>query len=264
MKKTLILIPLFAYALLLSACAGGPKPLRDVPEGKKKILLVENFRNNSVDGKKWNPWSLGLASMIQEDLLAVGYFKIVSAEARVKALKEIAFTRSGLTQGEALRIGKLLGAQWILVGDYTVVGENMNINIKVIDASSSRLLASTRGEGGVKSFFKLAKNQSLNLMRKFRFDLNAQEIGILKRRVGTRNVTASLENFSGEGLLEQIRFLELQKKKPGANRSAIEARIERLRDEARRRFQYAVKEDPNYERAKNNLNKMALMLPSSI
>jgi hypothetical protein len=43
------------------------------PDDKKLILLVENFQNNSVDGAKWDPWKFGLATLIQDDLVQVGY-----------------------------------------------------------------------------------------------------------------------------------------------------------------------------------------------
>jgi len=259
-----IVYPCAIAALIFFNCSTGQKTLRSVPDEKKKVLLVENFKNNSIDGKKWEPWELGLPSMIQDDFFTIGYFKIVSAESRNKALAEMAFGESGLTETKYIELGKMLGAEWILFGDYIVMGDSMSISVKVIDVQTSGILASSKKIGSVNDFFTVTKNVSVALLQQFKYNLTSNEVSAIENRVETKKIHASLDNYYGEQLVTEIQALEMKKKKSGVNKAEIDRNIEELRNQAAYKFKSAVKEDPGYKRAKENLNKMTLMLPSSI
>jgi hypothetical protein len=138
------------------------------------------------------------------------------------------------------------------------------VSVKVLDVQTTRILASSKKVGKVNDFFAISKNVSLSLLQQFKFDLTNNEVSAIQNRVETRILNASLENYSGEKLVAEIQTLELQKKKSSSNKDKIDNEIKILKIQAAGKFKNAVKEDPDYKRAKENLNKMTLMLPSSI
>jgi len=260
----IVFIALYSFAFCLNSV---DQTLRKIPDNKKKVLLVETFQNNSTEKKKWEPWKLGLASMIQDDLVSIGYFKVVSTDARRKSLKEIAFQRSGVvnvSEEKQLQIGKMLGAEWMVLGNYMVQEKLMMINVRVVRIETNQTIASSKINGEVKDFFKLSKNVSVALLRQFKFNISGQEIAVISKRVETTSINASLKNYSGEQILEQIAFLKEKRKKKGVDVKEIDIQIEYLEKKARYRFETALGEDPAFQKAKSNLNKLTLMLPSSI
>ena len=265
MKIRITLLFMILSALCMPAGCSSQTTLRQIPDAKKKVIMVESFRNDSLDGKKYDPWKLGLSSMIQSDLTAVGYFRVVSPEARRLAFKEIAFSKSGLTEGESLELGRMLKARWILLGDYMVAGNGLSINVKVIEVETSKTLATAKSSGDVDSFFKVSQAVSLDLCRQFQFDLTSEEVAVITKLVDTNSVNASLNNYSGEQILDEIANLELKaKSSSGAEKERLEMKVRELRLIAKDRFKSAVDTDPNYRRAQENLNKMMMMFPSSI
>ena len=258
---------LVCSVLVSWVCASGPQPLRNVLDKDKKVLLVQNFKNATVDGAKWDPWKLGIPSLLQEDLLRVGYFRVISDDARRGAIDESALQRTGLTRDAVVRIGRLLGAQWILSGDFTVVGTDIRITVQVIDVATAEVVSAAADSGSASEFFSVAKGVSLRLIGSFKFNLTKAEVEIIQSRVETKNVDASLNNYSGEEYLRELKFLEYRKEhghlKPGEE-AQVDRRMAELRKLSRERFRRALDADPAYERARENLNKTTLMLPSSV
>lgn len=268
MKKLLVLLIFISGSFVISIaqtnCSSKSRVLRIVPEDKKKVLLIESFKNNSTEGKKWDPWRLGLSSMIQDDLVSVGYFKVISADARNKALKEIAFTRSGLTQDKVIDLGRMLGADWLFLGDFLVFQGTLNINVRVIETATARVIASSGKTGALNQFFNISKGASIALLGQFKFDLTENEVAVIKKQIETKNIEASLSNYSGEQLMRKVAVLEQQKKVQDANQKEIDQKINSIKAIAKNKFRNALNGDPDYKKAENNLNKMTLMLPSSI
>lgn len=253
-----------AVLLFASACSsGGLESIRRIPDEKKLVLLVESFQNNSVEGERWNPWKLGFPSLVQEDLVVSGYFRVVSEESRRKALGELAFQESGLTPESGMKTGKILGAQWILGGGFVVTGPEISAHTDLMEVESGRILATIRRTGPSAEFFSLCKQMSVELLKQLRLDFSEEDVRYLTQAVQTKDVDASLLNYEGEMTLRRIDEIRY-KKSIGKADGTAENEMRRLEKEARRRFRDAVEEDPNYQRARRNLQRLALMLPSSI
>ncbi len=256
-------LPLLPLTAFLTACTAGPESIRRIPDEKKLVLLVESFQNNSVEGAKWNPWKLGFASLVQEDLVVSGYFRVVSEESRRKALGEQAFQESGLTPETGMKTGKLLGAQWILAGGFVVAGPEISVHTDLMEVESGRVLATIRRTGASTEFFTLSKQMSIELLKQLRLDFSEEDVRYLTQSVETKDVDASLLNYEGEMALRRIDEIRY-KKAIGRADTTADVEVRRLEKEARRRFRDAVEEDPDYRRARQNLQRLALMLPSSI
>lgn len=255
----LLIIPAILYQ---AECSSYPSTLRKIPDSQKVVLLIENFHNSSIEGSRWTPWQLGLPSLMENDLLLTGYFQVVSDESRRQALKELALGQSGLVETPQ-ELGRLLGAQWILTGSFIVVGEQLKITGKFIDVKSARTLATAEESGGVSEFFRITKSLSTGLIRQVKLDLTDNDIKIITSQVETANVEASLHNYSGEETVDRIERLQIERES-GRGGKDTDTQIARLREEAKSDFREAVRVDPSYERAKQNLSKLSLMFPSSI
>lgn len=254
---------LVALTVMSLRCASSDA-LRSVPEERKKTLLFQGFRNASIDGSRYDPWRLGLPDMLTDDFVQSGMFRVVSEDARHRALNEMALQQSGMTDQQAIDLGHVLGAEWILAGDFQVFEGQLSVNARVIDVSSTRILASSHRQGKLSEFFQLSKDVSVALLQQFHVDLTSQEIAVLRQRVDTRSVEASLNNYSGEALVAEIDALKARRSQKGTDRMAVDQRIKELQAEARKSFQSAIDHDSSYERSRKNLSKLSLMLPSSI
>ena len=82
-KYTLFLFALVMLCLCVG-CVATPekKVLRKIPRGERSDLVVLNFKNNSAGSgvEKFQPWELGLASMMMTDLETIGQFNLISSK----------------------------------------------------------------------------------------------------------------------------------------------------------------------------------------
>lgn len=238
--------------------------MRSIPEEKKKAVLVQGFRNGSIDGARFDPWQTGFPDVLADDLVQSGMFRVVSEDARRRALDEMAFQQSGLTEQQALDLGHAVGAEWILTGDFQVFEGQLSVNARVIDVASTRIIASSRRQGRLSDFFQLSKDVSLALLQQFHIDLTSQDVAVLRRRVQTKSVEASLDNYMGEALVAEIESLKARRSQKGTDRLALDERIRALQQDAHKRFQSALDHDWSYERSRKNLSKLGPLLPGNI
>ena len=72
-----------------------------------------------------------------------GYaYKVIERSQMDKILNEMQFQRSGCTDEEcAVEVGKVLGAERVIIGSVGLVGETYNINTRIVDIESSTTLS---------------------------------------------------------------------------------------------------------------------------
>lgn len=259
MKFQALYVLLYTVFSLNGCGSSQNRAIHSIPDEKKKILLIENFKNNSVDGSKYDPWSYGLSSMIQEDLILSGYFKLVSEDSRYKSLQEQTLGLTGLIDDtKAVKMGKLLGANWILAGDFIVMVDSINISARFIEVETGRVIAVSQKRDKLNLFFEVVKSASVSLMQQVKLELSDTDVRIITSAIETKNIDASLFNYHGEFSLKKIEALKNSKDK------VSESDILKLENAARDDFRKALDLDPKYEKAKSNLGKLSLMLPSSL
>lgn len=93
--------------------------------GKKPVMAVDEFKNDTSAG--W--WKRGtgrdLAGMLTNELAAVGTFKMVERKKLNSVLKEQDLGASGrIRPGTAAKIGKLTGAQYLVMATVTSYEED--------------------------------------------------------------------------------------------------------------------------------------------
>jgi TolB-like protein len=133
-------------ALLLLAPARAAAPLR---------VAVLEFDNATKD-KDLDALGKGLQSMFTTDLATLQTLEVVE-RARLKDVQaELKLARGkGFDKASASKLGKLSGATHLFVGSYTVLGEQMRLDGRLLEVSSGKVLLAEQMGGEKALFFEL-------------------------------------------------------------------------------------------------------------
>ena len=138
-------------------------------------LAILPFENNSItDPEKYGPLSNGLAAMLITDLNKNKSVLKVIERNKIKAiLKEIAFGQTGgVDQSTAIEAGKILGAQSIGFGAFTIMGEMIRIDMRIIKVESSELVMAESISGATNNFMALEMDLAAKIAKALKTELN--------------------------------------------------------------------------------------------
>jgi TolB-like protein len=140
-----LLMPWVVMALAPTALAAAEK-------GKPTIAILAfdyGGKNSSLE-----PLREGLAQMLIADVSALSNVQVVE-RARLKALlDEQKLGRSGkLDAGTAARVGKLLGARFLVVGSYFDLAEAMRVDARVVEVETGKIVRAVGANGSSADFF---------------------------------------------------------------------------------------------------------------
>lgn len=129
-------ILILAAFLLISACATSP------PVGIKELTLAV------WDIDDLSPGSIGrsnlgelLTGQIIETLKKKGQYTIVERERLLLVLEEQRLgTTSLVDESTRLKLGRLLGARRMIFGGYQVIGDQMRLDLRLLDVESGKVL----------------------------------------------------------------------------------------------------------------------------
>lgn len=256
--RTAKAISIFVMLALIAGCGTSAKTLRQIPREKRKGLMVLNFKNNTLKSKaeEYMPWEFGIPSMVMTDLEAIGIFNIISRERMKDVIKEQEFQLTGFVDpAKAVKLGKMLAAQYILTGSFMEMNGTLRIESQVYSVESGAQLGAAAVTGKTGNFFELQKELVIKVSKYLNAVLSAEEAKIIAKHVETRSVDASLNNYKGE--LAVLKAQELKEKgKDDEAKKVIET--------AKTSFKKAIEIDPEYEKARKNLAKISLAVPVTL
>jgi TolB-like protein len=260
-----IITPVFLLLAVLSGCqttgstlAGSSKVLREVPRADRIPVMVLNFRNGTLKDKAelYEPWELGLPSMIMTDLETIGVFNIISREMLKEVLREQAMQQTGIVdEKQAVQVGRIVAAKYVLTGNYMALDGQLHIESRLLSVEYGTQLSAAAVTGQVSGFFDLEKQLVLEMTRHLGAVLKPNEEKLIASNVETTSVDASLQNYAGEIKLYKAKDLEAEGKNKQAEKLILEARL---------RFEQALQYDPGYERAKMNLASLSMGIPMTL
>jgi TolB-like protein len=262
---------LFLPLALIIACATGDSSRKnspvmkiDVPESQKKVVSISKFDDRSIGTKEYSPWQQGIPDMVMEALGAIPYYKIISREYMMeKVLKEQEFQLVGVTdQKSVVELGKLLNAQFTVIGSFSVFKDSLAINAKVLSIESGEIIAQTSKRGKVDEFYILQNEIAIGITDGMNLAMDEAARKALLARHDTKVVEASLANYRGEEKLEKIQILE-EKVKTEKN-AQLAQEVKAIKEEAKQDFKKALDYDSAYEKAKKNLSKLSLAIPMTL
>jgi len=167
--KKIICTLLICFVSLLPACTSNKKKSVLKSPIVKSVLSVAvlNFDNNSIDqSNTLTPFIQGFASMFSTDLANSGHFRVIERR-KIKAIMEqMALSQSGvLSQDTAIQVGKMAGAKHILFGSFIAMGDQVRIDVRVVDVETSLLVMADSVMGMKKHILNLEKQLVHKLVR---------------------------------------------------------------------------------------------------
>ena len=156
-----------------------------------KTVAISYFDNTSGT-EEYNPLSKGLADMLITDLSNVKSLKIVEREKLESLLKEIELGDGKfIDPNTAQKLGKGLGAGYMLTGSFLIMGETMRIDARLVDVGTGEITMAEEITGEKDTFFELEKNLVNKLVTTLNIDLSKKESRKVKKVQ-----TESFESFN--------------------------------------------------------------------
>lgn len=120
-------------------------------------LAILDFTVASSDPSH-EPLGQGLRSMVSTDLTSAPDVVVVERDRLQAVLDELKLQQSkAVDQKTALEVGRLLGATHLVDGSVTVQGEQMRLDVRLLDVQNGTVLLGEQVEGERLAFFELEK-----------------------------------------------------------------------------------------------------------
>ncbi len=159
--------------IVLMCCllAAGSVAAAETATPAEKVVAVLPFRNSSAD-PQYEPLADGMADLMVVLLSRAKGITLVERSALEKLLAEWEISIAGLTEEKTqMRVGKLLGAKYILTGGITVLKGRLKINAHIFEVESARLLQSKEAEGSLDRLHETAQDVASKLMKDIEIEL---------------------------------------------------------------------------------------------
>jgi len=151
-----------------------------------------SYFDNTSGLEEYNSLSKGLADMLITDLSNVKSIQIVEREKLESLLKEIKLGEGKfMDESTAQKLGKGLGASYMLTGSYLILGETMRIDARLVNVGTGEVSMGEEITGEKNTFFELEKNLVEKLIETLKIPLPKSE-GVKVRKIHT----TSFESFN--------------------------------------------------------------------
>ncbi len=135
----------------------------------KPTVAILYFDNNSGD-KSLDVLSKGFADMLITDMSSSGSVIVVEREKLQALLDETKLQRSRFFDRKtAVKIGKGLGAHYVLSGSFIEVKPLLRIDMRMIDVASGKIVLSTQVKGGSHDIFRLEQQLVGDFLEKLNY-----------------------------------------------------------------------------------------------
>ncbi len=204
-------------------------------EKELKALSAQNsvavlYFLNKTNDQELNPLQKGIAIMLITDLSKIDGLDVVERVKLQALMEELNLSISGLTKSDtAPRIGKLLGATWIVGGDVQGTKDKLKLTSNVLKVVKQAILGRPFSQGKLSTIFDMEKTLLFEIIKLLKVKISKEKLEELKRPLST-NVDALMAFFRG-----------------------IEASDQRKYELAARYYQEAIKKDKNLKIAKDAL-----------
>lgn len=152
-------------ALLLCAAglvAAAPRPESIAPDRKTVAVL---YFDNNTGRADYDPLGKGIAAMMISDLGAVEEIQLVERERMQDLVKELETQRTRYFDSTtAVKVGKMTGAEYIVVGAFAALQPKMRIDTRVVRVGTGEIVKTAQVTGDEDKFFDLEQKLAKNLV----------------------------------------------------------------------------------------------------
>ncbi len=122
--------------LLLFSCAGQAATAQ-----KRATVAVWDLDDFSPSASQRTDLGALLSGQIIETIQQKGGYEIVERERLLLALEELRLGSSSLAdESTRLRLGRLVGARYMIFGGYQVIGGSMRIDLRLVEVETGRIV----------------------------------------------------------------------------------------------------------------------------
>jgi len=159
MRKRIIVFGLafFAYFIILA-----------LPVKSQQTLAVLDFDNNSIfDRERFEPLRKGLAQMFTSELSKVAALRLVERADLQRVVEEMKLAQAGMVDAAtAQQVGKLVGAQNLLLGGFVALGGGkMRIDVRIVTVETGRTVKAEEKSGKENQLFEMVSALNRKLIR---------------------------------------------------------------------------------------------------
>lgn len=198
-------------------------------------LAILDFSNNSLlEKEKYSSLSPGIAEIMITELSAIQNIKLVERQKISSIINEMQLSQSGLiSEDSGIAVGKLLGAQFLVMGSYMVsFGEKIRVDMRIVEVETGLTIKAEQVTDKVKNLFQIIKVLNEKITKNLDIKLSKQEQQTLKQ-----------SNISPEVIETFSKGLELEK----------QGKI----DAAKTMYAKTLKLDANFVPAKKRLQELS-------
>jgi len=183
----------------------------DLPKTGKIRLAVLYFDNECItDRGRLDAFRKGIADTLITDLGHLDRLQVVERERLDSLLSEMKLQHSGLVDpATAARIGKVLGAQALLMGSYTAIGKMIRIDARIVEVETGLVLKAEEVTGITDDLFRLEESLVEKITAGLSMPLTTEERRLLDRKKG-RSFEALLVYSRGLDEMDRGRYDEAE------------------------------------------------------
>lgn len=201
-------------------------------EGRNTLAVL--YFQNKTGQIELDPLQKGLTLMLITDLSGVKGLQLVERVRLQALIEETGLAVSGLVEPSTpSRIGKLLGAQWLVGGDIGV-GQSAQLQIQshLLEVLTQSILGRPMAKGQLSDLFSMEKELLFNIIRLLKIKVTPAEEEELRKPIST-NINALIALFKGVDESDRGNY-----------------------EKASELYKKALKEDPNIGVAKEALEEL--------
>ncbi|MCE5194334.1 MAG: tetratricopeptide repeat protein [Nitrospiraceae bacterium] len=178
MRKIVLLI--ISVVLFLSVAA----------EAAEIRVAVLPFRN-LMQKEDLNWLSEGIASTITAKLGNVKGLSLVERSQLQVAIKELGLQHAGVVDDNtAVKAGKILGVQVVVIGEFQVVGDQVRISARFVEVQTAKVASTSVVTGSFQNIFTLQDDVSFSLAKSLNVDVPEDVKKDTVKATTTKNLTA--------------------------------------------------------------------------
>ncbi|HEY6906703.1 MAG TPA: CsgG/HfaB family protein, partial [Ignavibacteriaceae bacterium] len=204
------------------------------PDPGMKTLAIIDFKNRSVDHKEqYDPMEQGFADLMINRMNNSTDLKVIERERIKWILDEIKLQNENDMEG-AVRLGKQLGVQSVLLGSFIIVGDQIWLGARLVKVETSEILLTDEVKGDLDEFFDLVDQLGKKI---------ADKINVTLKKETSSDISQAPSLDAIMAYSVGLNYLEKEDYK-----------------NAYAKFEEALKIDPNYEKAKLKAQSIAPLL----
>ncbi len=168
--------------LVLALLVSGP--------GTAETIAISYF-DNTTGNSKYNALSKGIADMLITDLSKIRGIAIVEREKLEKLLQEIKLGQSKyFDPATAQKLGKGLGAQFILTGSFYILENTLRIDARLIQVENGTIILAEQVTGTQSDFFSLHRQLATALTKQIKVNYEKNDFNESPQPIGLSAVVA--------------------------------------------------------------------------